>query len=189
MGNEKTTSPEESARKEAWLTDLSKFIVEANKATWAGDGKEVPAQRPGYKELQHPLPDEPQGDWILRDSYVGWFRAPGMTTVYYKGKPAWTMSYGGHGQTEGFEEASGETFKFLKDALSRVTTDLPFRGPSEYVVGNKRYEFELLEGDIEDGSWKERIIEDGVITFQQTGMVSIVINGDSNRQPQLPWNR
>jgi hypothetical protein len=188
MRNEKLISPEETARKEAWLTDLAKFIVEANLATWAGNGKEAPPQRPGYKELQYPPPDKPQGDFAYRDSYTGYFRAPGMTTIYYKEVPAWTMSFGGHGQTEGYEDKAGETFTFLKDALSQVTPDLPFRGPREFTRGNKRYVFEL-EGDIEDGSWKEKIIEDGVVTFAQVGIVGIVIHKDANKQPVFPWNR
>ncbi len=189
MSNERATTPEEAARKEAWLKDLAGFIVKANLATWAGEGKEVPAQRPGYKELQYPTPEEPQGDWMLRDSYTGYFRAPGMTTVYYKGVPAWTMSYGGHGQTEGYEDRAKQTFEFLKEALRGVTPELPFRGAREYTNGNKRYEFELLEGNIEDCVWKERITEDGALTFTQTGIAGLVISKDQNRQPQLPWNR
>ncbi|HUD04465.1 MAG TPA: DUF5680 domain-containing protein [Patescibacteria group bacterium] len=185
MGSERAVSPEEATRKEAWLKDLANFIVEANGQTWAAGGGEVAPERPGYKELEYR-----KGVWRLRDSYTGYFRAPGMTTIYYKDVPAWTMAFGGHGQTEGSEEGVKETFAFLKEALMHVTPNLPFRGPREYVVGNKRYEFELLgEGDMEDCSWKERIIEDGVNTFNQTGICGIVINRDANRQPQLPWNR
>lgn len=181
-----TNPPSEQERlKQAWLGDLSNFIVEANLATWAGDGKEVPAQRPGYKELEYASPD---GKWLLHDSYAGYFRAPGMTTVYYKGIPAWTMKYGGHGQTEGYEDGAKQTFEFLKEALRKVTPELPFRGPKEYVNGNKRYEFEMLEGTIEDGLWRERIIEEGALTFTQLGIVDIVIERDQNRQPVYPWN-
>src|SRR3989344_4726064 len=95
---ERASNPEE-LRREAWLEDLANFIVEANGQTWAADGAEVDPERPGYKELEFT-----KGDWRYRDSYTGYFRAPGMTTVYYKGQPAWTMAFGGHGQTEGFED-------------------------------------------------------------------------------------
>lgn len=192
MGNERLVSPEEAARKEAWLTDLAKFIVEANVATWAGNGKEVPAQRPGYIELEYPPQENPgeipQQGFYLRDSFAGYFRAPGMTTVYYNGVPAWAMSYGGHGVIEGQEDKIKD-FAFLKAALSQVTPDLPFRGPREFTEGNKRYEFELLEGNIEDGLWREKIIEDGVVTFTQIGIVEIFIHKDANKQPVFPWNR
>lgn len=189
MNLEGKPASEQEAGKQAWLTELSQFIVKANLATWAGEGKEVPAQRPGYKELQYPPLDEPQGDWMLRDSYTGYFRAPGMTTVYYKGKPAWTMQYGGHGQTEGYEDRAKTTFEFLKRALKGVAPELPFRGPRELIDGNRKYEFEMLEGTIEDGLWRERITEDGVLTFTQTGIVGIVVHKDQNRQPLYPWNR
>ncbi|OGH06572.1 MAG: hypothetical protein A2W22_02835 [Candidatus Levybacteria bacterium RBG_16_35_11] len=191
--SERTISPEEAAKKEAWLSDLSHFIVEANLATWAGDGKEVSAQRPGYKELEYPAQETsgviPQQGFYSRDSYTGYFRAPGMTTVYYNGVPTWTMSYGGHGQTEGFEDQAKQTFTFLKNALKKVTPELPFRGPKEYNEENKRYEFKMLEGNLEDGIWREQIYEDGFPTFTQVGIVGIVINKDSNKQPILPWNR
>lgn len=187
--NLESPTAEQEVRKQAWLTELSQFVVRANLATWAGEGKEVPAQRPGYKELQYPPPDGLQGDWLLRDSYTGYFRAPGMTTVYYKGEPAWIMQYGGHGQTEGYEDRAKATFAFLKEALKRVTLELPFRGPRELVIDDKRYEFEILEGTIEDGLWRERITEGGKLTFTQTGIVGIVVNKDQNRQPIYPWNR
>jgi len=189
MGTELKKTPEQEERKQVWLTELSRFIVQANLATWAGEGKEVPPQRPGYKELQYPSPEESQGDWMLRDSYAGYFRAPGMTTVYYKGIPVWTMQYGGHGQTEGHEGNAKETFGFLKEALKKVSPELPFRGPKELVIGDKKYEFQMLEGTIEDGLWREKITENGEVTFTQVGMVGVVIGKDQDRNPIYPWNR
>src|SRR3989344_9310709 len=95
--------------KDQWLGQLSSFIVEANRNTWAAEGAEVSPERPGYKELEYR-----RGAWKLRDSYTGYFRAPGMTTVYYKDTPVWTMAYGGHGQTERHEASAKGTFNFLK---------------------------------------------------------------------------
>ena len=197
MSKEIPLMPEQEAKKEAWLKNLADFIVIANGKTWASDGAEVDPQRPGYKELQWPYPEMSQEDaksykgwedWLLRDSYTGYFRAPGMTTVYYKGKPAWTMQYGGHGQTEGYEDRAKQTYEFLKTALRQVTPEMPFRGPKEYIEGDKRYEFALLEGDITDCLWREKITEDGQLTFTQTGLAGIVIQRDPNRQPINPWN-
>lgn len=168
--------------KEQWLRDLSTFIVEANKNTWAADSGEVQPERPGYKELEYK-----NGLWRLRDSYTGYFRAPGMTTVYYRDQPAWTMQYGGHGLTEGYEAKVKEIYGFLKQALMRVTPEMPFRGPEEYIDGNKRYAFKLLNGDITDGLWREEITESGLLTFTQTGLVGVIIHRDSDRQPLAPW--
>ena len=183
MTQEQKFTPEQEAKKEAWLEELANFIVEANGQTWAADGAEVDPERPGYKELEYR-----KGDWRLRDSYTGYFRAPGMTTVYYKDMPAWTMAYGGHGQTEGFEERTKETFSFLRRALKLVSSDLPFRGPELYEEDGKKYTFKLIKGNIEDGLWEEEIVEEGDKTFAQTGIAGVVIHKDFNRQPIYPWN-
>ena len=197
MALEKEKQAEVEAKSE-WLKKLSRFIVIANGKTWAADGAEVEPRRLGYKRLQWPYPNEKMTEqdrkdyegweeWRLEDEYTGYFRAPGMTTICHKDKPAWTMSYGGHGQTEGYEGQAKQTFNFLKSALMKVTPDLPFRGPKKYSEGNKTYEFEMIEGDIADGLWKEKITEDGVLTFKQTGIVGLVIHRDQNRKPLLPW--
>ncbi|MBI4037346.1 hypothetical protein HY385_02895 [Candidatus Daviesbacteria bacterium] len=169
--------------RQQWLRELAEFIIEANKNTWAADGTEVKPERLGYKELEY------ENDlWRLRDSYTGYFRAPGMTTVYHKDRPVWTMAYGGHGQTEGYEDKARQTFQFLRAALMRVTPELPFRGPERYKEGGNLYTFKMLDGDIVDGLWKEEITENGVLIFTQIGVVGIVIHRDSNRNPISPWN-
>lgn len=183
----KPISPEEEVRKEVWLKDLAKFIVEANAQTWAAEGAEVTPQRPGYKELEYP-PENKRRDWYLRDSYTGYFRAPGMSTVYYKDKPVWTMSYGGHGQTEDYEDSAKETFNFLQKALMKVTPEMPYRGPKEFIEEGKKYTFRLLRGDLTDCLWEEEIHEDGILTFTQIGFAGLVIKRDSNKQPFMPWN-
>lgn len=181
MSYETGNTPE--ARQEQWLTELKGFIVEANRNTWAAEGAEVEPQRPGYKELEYR-----NGFWVLRDSYTGYFRAPGMTTVYYKDTPAWTMQYGGHGQADGHEAHAKQTFNFLKEALMHVSANLPFRGPEEYVDGDNTYHFTMLAGDINEGLWREEIIEQGELTFTQTGIIGTVVGEDAERQPIYPWN-
>lgn len=181
MSYETGTTPE--ARKEQWLAELRSFIVEANRNTWATEGAEVEPQRPRYKEFEYR-----NGSWVLRDSCAGYFRAPGMTTVYYKDAPAWTMQYGGHGQSEGHEAHAKRTFNFLKAALMRVSPELPFRGPEEYVEGDSAYHFTMMAGDINEGLWREAITEHGELTFTQTGIVGTVIGKDANRLPIYPWN-
>lgn len=188
--------PKQKALKGGWLKDLAEFIVIANRKTWAADAAEVPPQRPGYKELQWPYPqmcEENQKlyrgweDWVLRDSYTGYFRAPGMTTVYYKDRPAWTQSYGGPGMIRSHYDKAKSTFEFLKAALKKVTPGLPFRGPSEYAEENRHYIFRL-EGDIEDFTWIESIVENEVLAFMQTGFGGIVIHHDERRLPVYPWD-
>ncbi len=164
----------------AWLLELSHFIVEANTHTWAGDGVEVPPQRPGYKELEYK-----RGDWYLRDSYTGYFRAPGMTTVYYNEIPVWTQSYGGTGMAESHYPMAEPTFQFLRAALKRVTPELPFRGPKEFTRKDFRYRFHLDEGDITDFAWRESISYQGIAVFLQRGFGGLVVH--KTRQPIQPW--
>lgn len=189
----------EQEKKQLWLGELSKFVVIANNKTWAADGIEVIPESVGFKELQWPYPSEQMSeqdwqdykgweDWRLRDRYTGYFRAPGMTTVYYKGVPAWTMHYGGHGQTESYYPQAKQTFTFLKQALMRVSPELPIRGPRIYMTENNVYTFEMLNGNLEDGLWREKVIEDGDLTFTQTGLNGLVINRTADRQPLYPWN-
>jgi hypothetical protein len=175
--------PEQQPIKEQWLGELSEFLVEASRNTWAGDGAEVKPERQGYKELRYR-----RGPWVLRDSYTGYFRAPGMTTVYYESQPAWTMAYGGQGQVEAHYEESEQTFEFLKAALMHVTPELPIRGPRLYSDADKHYTFDLLEGALTDGVWKEEIAESGNIIFRQFGIVGLVIPKDAQQQPVYPWN-
>lgn len=169
--------------KTKWLTELRNFIVLANKNTWAAKGQRVKPQRPGFKELEFS-----DGDWLLRDSFTGSFRAPGMTTIYYKGKPAWTMQYGGHGIIEGNESHARDIFDFLETALMQITPDLPFRGPTKYTVDDKTYTFNMISGDITDGMWHEQITESGELVFEQVGIISLVISRTDDRQPVLPWS-
>jgi len=167
-----------------WLEELADFIVEANGNTWAADGNEIAAERKGYKELEYQ-----RGEWRLRDSYTGYFRAPGMTTVYFKEKPSWSMAYAGTGQLEGFENIAPQTFTFLKNALKHVSPHLPFRGPPHYSEDDWRYTFRLLSGDITNFLGEEEIRDtEGIILFTQTVMGGLVLAKDSKRNIVYPWN-
>lgn len=92
-----------------------------------------------------------------------------------------------HGQTEGYEEQTKQTFNFLRSAPMRVTPEPPFRCPEQYEEGDRKYTFKMLEGDITDGLWKEEITESGTVTFKQTGIVGLVIHKGQNRKPFVPW--
>lgn len=166
-----------------WLNELAHFIVEANGKTWAAEGAEVEPERKGYKELEYI-----RGEWRLRDSYTPYFRAPGMTTVYFRDKPAWTMAYGGTGLLEGHDEIVKPAFTFLKKALMKVTPEMPFRGPSECREDDWGYKFRLIRGDITDFLGEESISKGNDLIFMQVVLGGIVIPKDSNRQRIYPWN-
>lgn len=169
--------------KEAWLKELAGFIVEANRNTWAaGKGKVKVPQRPGFKEL-----DYESGNWHLRDSYAGYFSAPGMTTVYYKDQPAWTMVYGGKGMEDNRYGIVEPTFDFLKEALMRVTPNLPYRGPENFKANEWQYKLKV-NGDLAGFDGKEVIFKDKELVFSQIIFGGVVIGKDSSRLPVLPWH-
>ena len=124
----------------------------------------------------------------MRDSYTGYFRAPGMTTVYFEEKPSWTMAYAGGGQVEGFETIAQETFTFLKNALMRVSPHMPFRGPHRYREDDWTYAFRLLRGDITDFLGDEIINNGSTRVFSQTVMGGLVLSKDSDRNSVYPWS-
>jgi len=169
--------------KKLWLEELAAFIVEANRNTYAADSGQVTPERKGYKELEYA-----QGLWRLRDSYTGYFRAPGMTTVYFNELPAWTMVYGGRGQHNDCLELVQPTFDFLKAALMKVSVEMPFRGPSEFTRGGWVYRFSLRRGDLSDFEGEEYILRTFRPVFSQIVFGGIVIPKDEHRNPQFPWN-
>jgi hypothetical protein len=172
----------EDTKKKLWLQDLAFFIAEANKKTWAaGEGKVV-AERPGFKEYEYE-----SGLWRLRDSYTGYFRAPGSTTVYYKQRPCWMMCYAGQGLIPGNEARAHDIFSFLKVALMQATPKMPYRGLTSYTHADKCYTFKLLQGDITNGVWYEEITEDDAVVFAQTGLIGIIISKKPNGIPFAPW--
>jgi len=75
------------------LKKLARFLVKAKKGTYASVNKmKIEPERPLHDELEYS-----EGDLYYRDSYVGFFQAPGMEEVRLgkKGKTIWTMAYSG----------------------------------------------------------------------------------------------
>lgn len=151
---------------------LKTFLRNSSGHTYAGDGKPVSPQRPGFKELEYR-----EDDWYLRDSYVGHYQAPGMTTVYFKDQPVWACAYGGKVMEKYYPKVE-EIFVFLRKALRRKdlkkAEDIPVRGPSEFKDGNFRYTFGF-EGDMKCFSGREKIFLDNKLVFFQDIIGGLVI--------------
>lgn len=144
------------------LEELARFLVKAKYHTYAGGGREIPSQRPGFKELEFA-----EGDWEYRDSYAGFYSAPGQEIVRFQGKPVWAMSYSGgmntkyHGQRD-FAEL---TFTFLRKALLMLKESRPFRGPENFLEEDYEY-IDSSDGDITDFRGTERILFQGKEVFR-----------------------
>ncbi len=154
------------------LEDLAKFIVEANKNTYAsGIYANVKSERPGFEELEFK-----KGGFELRDSYCGFFRAPGQTIVRFKEKPVWNMAYDG-GMIEEFHadaDFSKQTFKFLQKALMKIDALRPFRGPENFKEGEYEYTMEV-NGDIRNFRGQEKITFQGKVVFVQNFIGGLVL--------------
>ena len=137
------------------INQLKQFLVKAKKATYANESaKEITPERPGFKELEYK-----EGIWSYRDSYSGFYSAPGQEVVRLNEKPVWAMAYCG-GMTVGNQQNldfAKETFGFLKEALSVIEPNLPARGPRLLCKSGWEYE-NKTNGSIED-FWGEEVIK------------------------------
>lgn len=153
------------------LNQLAKFLVKAKTQTYASDGKEMAAQRPGFTELEFK-----EDDFKYRDSYSGFFQAPGQEVVRYKGNPVWVMAYSGGMEKEyhGDADFSEKTFSFLKQALLQVEESKPFRGPGYLKEGDFEY-INKVEGDIANFRGQEQILHKGEKVFAQDYIGGLIV--------------
>jgi len=153
------------------LEELAKFLVKAKVQTYAGDGKEIKPQRPGFKELEYK-----EGDWDYRDSYSGFFMAPGQEIVRFRNKPVWAMAYSG-GMIKDYKKLllAKRTFSFLKEALALVPLNAPFRGPKKLTKKNWKY-INSIKGDLTDFKGNEKIYHNNKLIFEQNYIGGLIIN-------------
>ncbi len=149
---------------------IAKFLVKAKTETYAGDGAEVHPQRPGFKELEYK-----EGDLEYRDSYYGFFAAPGQEIVRFKGTPIWNMAYNG-GMNPKFRDfdLAKQTYAFLKKALLLVEEVRPFRGPNNLKQGDWEYT-DQSQGDIKDFKGTETITYKGEEVFRQDYIGGLIL--------------
>ncbi len=156
------------------LEELAKFLVKAKKNAYAGSGKEITSQRPGFKELEFS-----QGEWNYRDSYCGFFCAPGQEIVRFQDIPVWAMSYDGGVskivRTDNTDYAK-RIFSFLKKALSKVTEANPFRGPEVFEEENFCYINDVEDGNITRFKGVEHILEKDIEVFRQNYIGGLIIS-------------
>jgi len=156
------------------LKELAHFLVKAKTHTYAAGGREVRPQRPGFKELEFR-----DGEWEYRDSYAGYYFAPGQEVVRLKSVPVWAMAYSGgmrlHALRCGEEDLTKRTFAFLKKALLKVDASRPFRGPGTFTYGHLDY-VDSNSGDITDFTGREKIFYRGGEVFAQKYMGGLIIH-------------
>ena len=157
------------------LDKLSRFLVKAKKGTYASlNGMKIEPERPLHNELEFS-----EGDLYYRDSYVGFFQAPGMEEVRFgkDGETIWTMTYSGGMLAEYQENVdfAKEAFGFLKKVLTLIDEKMPYRGPERLEEGDWEYVNEV-EGDIKRFIGHEKILFKGKEVFSQDYIGGLVID-------------
>ena len=159
------------------LKKLVKFLVEAKKKTYASANKmNIDLERPLHDELEFS-----NGEFYYRDSYVGFFQAPGIEEVRLgeEGKTIWTMAYSG-GMLPKYQGMlnilfAKKTFGFLKKALNLVEESKPYRGPEKLEEGDWKYE-SSVKGDIKRFIGHEKIFFKGEEVFSQDYIGGLVLD-------------
>ena len=112
---------------------LIKFLLQAKKSTYAGakgDSKRILFD--GSKEFAFTA-----GEYCYRDRYFGSNPFAGEEVVFFNNETIWVMNYRGYILDKTINNK--EVYSFLKQALMNVPKASPFRGPSEFVLGDYKY--------------------------------------------------
>ena len=108
--------------------ELRAFLVRAKTHTYVtGDNASAPSKTHS-KDFRYC-----EGDYTYMDTYLGSIWFAGEETVWVSEVPVYAMNYYGQILSEEFR------IEFLKEALSLVTCEMPFRGPEYYRNGDFAY--------------------------------------------------
>lgn len=117
--------------------NIISFLCRAKKSTYAGYGEETQSSRPNSHDLIY---CEDNLKYI--DTYLGSERFSGEEAIWIADNPFWAMNYSGRVMDEAF---SGS---FLKEVLSAIPEDNPYRGPMVYQKGDYKYHC-IVNGTVE----------------------------------------
>ena len=104
------------------------FLMKAKQSTYAGHGPQTESSRVASHDLEYK-----EEDMFYYDSYLGGECFSGEEAIWIQEIPVWCMNYSGRVIGGNF---SGD---FLKEALSHVPKDMPYRGPAIYKKGDYSY--------------------------------------------------
>ncbi len=130
------------------------FLCRAKKSTYAGKGPEGKSSRPNSHDLEYA-----ERNLKYIDTYLGGERFSGEEGLWQDDIPFWSMNYTGRVLDERF---SGS---FLKEALSLVNEDNPYRGPIIYQNGQYKYHC-IINGEFNWFQGYEEIYFDDIKVFE-----------------------
>lgn len=112
--------------------DIRRFLVRAKNSCYITGSNTAPPSRPESQDYRYT-----EDDYLYIDSFLGSENFGGGEAVWVKGRPAWGMNYYGKVLSGNFSSS------FLKESLSLVSADKPFRGPEFYKKGDYTYHCEV----------------------------------------------
>lgn len=140
--------------KDVDLYELNHFIIKAKRETYAGKKGKIPSCRKGSQDYFYK-----EGKYSYLDSFVGSSKFSGEEVVYEDENVIWSMNYYGRVIGDHFD---GD---FLKEALLRVSTKYPFRGPASYGKGDYHY-YNDIHGDMDCFDGKESIFYQDIKIYE-----------------------
>lgn len=108
--------------------EVIEFLRMAKRHTYAGKCNYIKSSRPNSHDLEYV-----QGNLKYIDTYLGSEQFSGEEALWKNDIPFWSMNYTGRIIGEGF------SVNFLKEALSLVPKENPYRGPMVYQNGRYKY--------------------------------------------------
>lgn len=133
---------------------LIQFLCEAKRQAYAKEANRVASSRMQASDFTY---EKDQLQYM--DTYLGTEQVMGEEVIWEDGKPIWGMNYTGRQVDEAFDPS------FLKEALSRVKEDLPYRGPRLLELGEFTYRCRV-EGEFEWFVGCEKIMYKGVKVYE-----------------------
>jgi transcriptional regulator with XRE-family HTH domain len=134
--------------------DIIGFLCKAKKSTYAGKGPECKPSRPNSHDLEYV-----EGNLKYIDTYLGGEKFSGEEALWKDNIPFWSMNYIGRVLDERF---SGS---FLKEVLSLVSKENPYRGPVIYQNGQYKYHC-IINGEFKWFQGNEEIYFDDIKVYE-----------------------
>lgn len=104
------------------------FLVDAKRNTYSTSTNKVPSSRTNSNDFSYE--DAP---YKYYDTYLGREKFSGEEAIWLYDNPIWSMNYSGRVLNDNFNNC------FLKEVLSQVSVDFPYRGPTIFTKGDYHY--------------------------------------------------
>ncbi|MDP4087416.1 MAG: DUF5680 domain-containing protein [Bacillota bacterium] len=113
------------------------FLLKAKKAVYGGNVSKVKALKPGSYDFEYV-----EANFKYINTFLGEEQFSGEEALWNNDIPLWSMNYTGRVLAQTF------SWQFLRDVLSLVSKENPFRGPVIYEKGQYQYHC-VINGELE----------------------------------------